>query len=66
MLKWILFIAVATTLLGVFAPQLSKYGLWKLPGDLRFRHKDRDYFLPITSTVLISVVLTLLSRLVKI
>lgn len=66
MLKWIVLIALATILLGLFAPQLAKYGLWKLPGDLRFRHKGRDYFLPITSTVLISVVLTLLSRLVKI
>lgn len=66
MLKWILLIALATILLGLFAPQLAKYGLWKLPGDLRFRHKGRDYFLPITSTVLISAVLTLLSRLVKI
>jgi hypothetical protein len=28
--------------------------------------RNRDYFLPITSTVLISLVLTLLSRLVKI
>ncbi len=66
MLKWIVLIALATILLGLFAPQLSKYGLWRLPGDLRFRHNNRDYFLPITSTVLISVLLTLLSRLIKI
>ena len=41
---------------------VSKAGLWKLPGDLRFTHKRREYFLPITSTVLLSVALTLLLR----
>lgn len=54
--------AVAVILLGVFAPQLAKLGLWKLPGDLRFTRKGREYFLPITSTILVSVVLTLLLR----
>ena len=62
MIKWILVLAVAVILLGLFAPQLAKLGLWKLPGDLRFTHKGREYFLPITSTVLLSVALTLLLR----
>ena len=66
MLKWLLVMAVAVILLGVFAPQLSRLGLWRLPGDLRFRHKDREYYLPITSTILISLVLTLLLRLFRI
>lgn len=65
MLKWILLVAVAVILLGLFAPQLSRLGLWRLPGDLRFRRNGREYFLPITSTIVISAVLTLLSRLVK-
>jgi hypothetical protein len=32
---------------------------------LRFRRNGREYFLPFTSTVVISVALTLLSRLAK-
>ena len=66
MLKWLLVMAVAVILLGVFAPQLSRLGLWRLPGDLRFRHKGREYYLPITSTILISLVLTLLLRVFRI
>ncbi len=62
MIKWLLAMALAVVLLGVFAPQLSRLGLWRLPGDLRFRHKGRDYNLPITSTILISLLLTLLLR----
>ena len=65
MLKWILLVAVAVILLGLFAPQLSRLGLWRLPGDLRFRRNGREYFLPITSTIVISAALTLLSRVVK-
>ena len=62
MIKWILLLAVVVILLGLFAPQLAKLGLWKLPGDIRFTHKGREYFLPITSTVLVSLALTLLLR----
>ncbi len=63
MIKWILVLSVVVILLGVFAPQLAKLGLWKLPSDLRFKRNGREYFLPITSTILISVALTLLLRL---
>ena len=57
---------VATALLGLFAPTLSKLGLWRLPGDLRFKFRGRDVFLPITSTVLVSLVLMLVLRLLRI
>lgn len=66
MIKWILVMVAAVVLLGMFAPKLSKLGLWRLPGDLRFRHKGRDYHLPITSTILISIVLMLAMRLLRI
>lgn len=55
--------AVVVILLGLFAPQLAKLGLWRLPGDLRFKRNGREYFLPVTSTILVSLVLTLLLRL---
>lgn len=62
MIKWILVLVVVVILLGLFAPQLARLGLWKLPGDIRFKRNGREYFLPITSTVLISVAFTLLLR----
>ena len=63
MIKLILVLAVVVMLLGLCAPQLAKFGLWKLPGDLRFKRNGREYFLPVTSTILISVAATLLLRL---
>ena len=62
MVKWILLLAVVVILLGLFAPQLAKLGLWRLPGDIRFKRNGREYFLPITSTILVSLALTLLLR----
>lgn len=66
MLKWLLVLVVAVILLGFFAPALSKLGLWRLPGDVRFKYRGREYYLPITSTVIISLVLTLVLRLLRI
>jgi multisubunit Na+/H+ antiporter MnhG subunit len=62
-MKWLVVLVVVTVLLGLLAPQLSKLGLWRLPGDFRFKRGGREYFLPVTSTVLVSVALTLLVRL---
>ena len=64
MLKWILTLIVALAVLTLFTPRLGKYGLGRLPGDIILRHKGRDYYLPFTSTILLSLALTLLGRLV--
>ena len=64
MLKWIALVAVAVIVLGLLGPGLSRMGLGRLPGDLRFRKNGRDYYLPITSTVVLSLLLTLLARVI--
>jgi uncharacterized membrane protein len=62
MLKWVLILIVALVVLTVLAPWLSKYGLGRLPGDLTVRYKGKLYYLPFTSTILLSLALTLLTR----
>lgn len=64
MLKWILVLVVAVVVLSLFAPQLGRLGLGRLPGDITVRFRGRLVYLPITSTVLISLALTLLGRFV--
>jgi len=63
MLKWVLILIVALIVLTVLAPWLSKYGLGRLPGDLTVRYKGKLYYLPFTSTILLSLALTLLTQL---
>lgn len=62
MLKWIFTLIVALMVLTALAPWLSKYGLGQLPGDITVRYHGRNYRLPFTTTLLLSLALTLLTR----
>ena len=62
MLKWLVALVIGLVVLTALAPRLSRYGLGRLPGDLTVRYKGRLYYLPFTSTVLLSLVLTLITR----
>ena len=64
MLKWLLTLIAALVVLNLFTPWLRKFGLGRLPGDITLRHKGRDYYLPFTTTILLSLGLTLLVRLI--
>ena len=64
MLKWLLVVAVAVIVLGLLGPRLARLDFGRLPGDLRFRKNGREYYLPITSTILLSLALTVLARLI--
>ncbi|HKC42882.1 MAG TPA: DUF2905 domain-containing protein [Burkholderiales bacterium] len=63
MLKWLLTLFVALAVLTALAPWLARFGLGRLPGDVTVRVKGRDYALPFTTTILLSLALTLLARL---
>jgi uncharacterized membrane-anchored protein len=64
MLKWLLVLAVGTVVIALAAPWLARRGLGRLPGDVTFNWRGRRIHVPITSTILISLALTLLVRLV--
>jgi hypothetical protein len=62
MLKWVLVLVIAIVVLTLFAPMFSRFGLGRLPGDITVKFRGRLVYLPITSTVLVSLALTLLGR----
>lgn len=65
MLKWILTLVIAIFLLGIIAPHLARFiRLGRLPGDIAFRFRGRTYTFPFTTTIILSVLLFLLSRLI--
>jgi hypothetical protein len=47
---------------GLLWPWLQKIGLGRLPGDLVIERENFRLYLPITTSVLISVILSLLLR----
>ena len=64
MLKWLLVIAVGVIVIALLTPRMQRYGLGRLPGDITFRWRGRLVHLPITTTILLSALLTLLGRLI--
>lgn len=64
MVKWILTLVIAIFLLGIIAPHLARFiRFGQLPGDLAVRWRGRNYFFPLASTLVFSLLLWLLSRL---
>ena len=56
MLRWLLVFVIAFVLFNVLAGWLKRIGLGKLPGDFSFRWKGREVFVPLASSVLLSLV----------
>ena len=62
MLKWLLVLAVGVVVISLMTPWLARRGLGRLPGDVTIRWRGRPVYLPITSTLLLSLLLTLVAR----
>ena len=62
MLKWLLVLVVAIVIISLMTPWLARHGLGRLPGDVTVRWRGRPVYLPITSTLLLSLLLTLVAR----
>ena len=62
MIRWFIIIFLALVFISWFSPLLQKLGFGKLPGDLRFRLFGREWFIPLTSTILLSFVASLIAR----
>ena len=56
MIRWLIVVFVVLLLIQGITPWLSKIGLGRLPGDLRFRMFGREFFIPFTTTIILSVV----------
>lgn len=64
MLKWLLTLFVALVVLTALSPWLARgFGLGRLPGDVTIRVRGREYRLPFTTTLLLSLALSALTRL---
>ncbi|EIJ45457.1 hypothetical protein GWL_37720 [Herbaspirillum sp. GW103] len=62
MIRWIVVIFLSVIVFSTLLPWLEKLGIGRLPGDLRFRLFGRIFSLPFASTILISMVVFLLAK----
>lgn len=63
MIRWFIVVFLVLLLINWFTPVLRKLGFGKLPGDFQFRLFGRDFYLPVATTVLVSMAAALLVRL---
>lgn len=64
MMKWLLVVVLALVLFSGLRPMLRRFGIGRLPGDFDFRVFGRDWSIPITSTILLSLLAALIARLI--
>ena len=65
--RWIIIIGIILVVIGIilhFAPSLISW-FGRLPGDIRIETERTEVFIPITSMIIISVILTLIINLFR-
>ncbi len=60
MAKWLITLGIVLVALGLLWPLLAKMGLGSLPGDIRIERKGFHFYFPITSSLLISALVSLI------
>lgn len=60
MSRWLIGIGLVLVAVGLLWPWLSRLGLGRLPGDIHIEREGFQFFFPITTGLIISVVLTLI------
>jgi hypothetical protein len=63
MIRWMIVIFLMLVFISALTPWLNKLGFGKMPGDFRFRLFGREWFIPLTTTVVLSLLASLVSML---
>ena len=56
MIRWLIVIFLALVIFSALGPWLEKLGIGRLPGDLRFRIRGREWYLPFGSSVVLGLI----------
>jgi hypothetical protein len=58
--KWLVLIGALIILVGVLVMLLGRIGLFRLPGDFEFGGRNWRVYIPLASSILLSLLLTLI------
>jgi len=59
MSRWLVTIGVLLIVLGLLWPWIAKLGLGRLPGDIAIERGNFRFYFPLTTSLLISLLITL-------
>lgn len=63
-MRWLLVFLLAFLLFNVLQGWLARIGLGRLPGDFRFRAGGREWFVPLTSSIVLTVLASVIGLLI--
>jgi hypothetical protein len=61
--KWLVSVFVVLVILAVLTPWLGRLGWGRIPGDFRIPVRGRVYYVPLASTVLLTLGVWLVGKL---
>jgi hypothetical protein len=61
-LKWFIAVFLALVVCSAALPWLERLGLGRMPGDFRFRLFGRQWLVPLTSTVVLSLLVMAITK----
>lgn len=64
MSRWLIVIGVILVVIGLAWPWLAKLGLFRLPGDIVIERENFRFYFPVTTMLLLSVVISLVLTLI--
>ena len=62
MFRWLIVVFLVLVLVNSVTPWLQKLGFGRLPGDFRFRIFGREFFIPLTTTLILSMVAAAIAK----
>jgi hypothetical protein len=62
MTRWLIVVFLALLVINAVTPWLQKLGFGRLPGDIRFKIFGREIFIPLSSTIILSLVCAGISK----
>jgi hypothetical protein len=65
MARLLIILGIILIVAGLLWPLLQQSGLGRLPGDIRIERENYRIYIPITSSILISIVLTVVFWLIS-
>ena len=59
MARWLVIVGLVLVVVGLAWPWLSRLGLGRLPGDIHIERDGFNFYFPITTSIIVSLVISL-------
>lgn len=63
--RTLILLGIVLVVVGLLWPWLSRFGLGALPGDIRIERKGWSFYFPITSGLVVSIILSVILWLLR-